>query len=87
MRFNMGQKVICVKKTAWELVSGSGKLNCPRFNEIVTVLIYDPVVYDGEYFFNTEEYPLKEFYAEKNFAPLMDIPELTEILEQQPDHA
>lgn len=77
MRFKPGQQIVCtqpksgwVSDVTWEAVNG------PDRNEIVTVLAYA-----DECSILLHEYPdMNEGYHESNFEPLMDISELTEIL-------
>lgn len=88
MRFKTGQKVVCVNRNGWtSRLSGKSKPG-PLFNEIVTVESNQP-----DNTIRLTEYRMPGFialrfsYEEDQFEPLMDITELTEILEQQPEHA
>lgn len=91
MRFEQGQKIVCIKEGTW-LIHGTKMPTenpAPRYGDIVTC--------DG---YNTygmlllEEYNVIGVYTntrisfnEIRFAPLMDITELTDILEQEPAEA
>lgn len=90
MRFKPGQKVVCVNKNGWKSRYTGIIKPGPKFNDIVTV--------EGHGFTEHNTIRLVEYgmpgfigprfsYEEDQFEPLMDISELTEILEQQPEHA
>lgn len=86
-KFQEGQQVICKHPTGMWL----GVVPGPFFNEVVTVSKYS-AIHPG--YIELIEYPvsrcgmsLPDCYAQDWFEPFMDISELTEILEQQPEHA
>ena len=98
MRFKVDQKVVCTVNGKWIFTNTGGfwrnlfiKLRHgwgPKFNEVCTVQGYSK---DGVNIY-LKEYRLREHdseycFNESHFEPLMDISELTEILEQQPEHA
>ena len=90
-RFKLNQKIVCVKETAWVISEQSHVKNFkpsqtwgPKYGDIVTV--------SGFEFQNSItllEWPFSEggrpaSFNENRFAPLMDISELTAILESEP---
>ncbi len=85
MRFKPGQKVVCViKGKPWHYGFG------PEYNEVVTVLrACECGCLDGVKFveYLTPKPGEEIAYMDCDFEPLIDITELTEILEQQPEHA
>lgn len=91
MRFKPGQKVVCVHKGDWKSIVSGRTMNDskPEYNEIVTVKEYKSIAFTTG--IQLTEYPTihgeVQIFQEKWFEPLMDITELTEILEQQPEHA
>lgn len=87
MRFKPGQKVICIRAIDWvyDNQTFSAKPIGPKKDEIVTVWQYNP---DDETYIILSEYRKHQSgwmqsFEEKNFEPLMDISELTAILEHQ----
>lgn len=87
-RFKPGQQVVCVRpdKNFKSYLTGKSHNFGPKNNEIVTIESY-PSKWPG--FVMLKEYVRNPFtgnkscYEEKWFEPLMDITELTEILEHQ----
>lgn len=81
MRFKKGQQIVCISPGDWRYSDGS-KAPGPKRNEIVTVYGYDlpNSVLLYEYMEDGEG------YNEIRFEPLMDISELTEILNHEPQH-
>lgn len=92
MRFKPGQKVVCVNDKGWNVIQGVGITNeaGPKRGDIATVHSYAMSSKDHlalvEWRFCTLS-GLHQFFEERAFEPLMDISELTEILEQQPQEA
>lgn len=92
-RFKPGQKVVCIRKAGkiWRGYDSDGN-PCsnvgPEFNEIVTVSkspsLWDDAMTLEEYQHVPPGQTLPCAYAQQYFEPLMDITELTEILESQP---
>lgn len=83
MRFKIGQKIICMKKTPWRIPISGNVGHGPLHLEEVTVSGYNPIYPTGVIL---REYPMNsQGYEEHNFEPLMDITELTEILESVPE--
>lgn len=84
MRFKPGQQVVCVaSKKGWN--DGYKNIPGPLPNEVVTVdhYITDKILAVSEYPIENDDYG----FHERWFEPVMDIKELTEILESQPEHA
>lgn len=84
MKFKKGQKVVCVDVTPRNFPDSGGLI----LNEIYT--IFGPNVFGAKGVILYEvrsPYNLDGSFWEDRFEPLMDITELTEILEQQPEHA
>lgn len=77
MRFKVGQKVVCIREAPWDIGRG------PDHLEIVTVLEMENIYYPALLF---SEYGPYAAFNEKYFEPLMDIFELTEMLEIEPLH-
>lgn len=85
MRFKPGQKIVCIKEGEWRDRKGDlFPFPCPKYGDIVTVLSPCPFYADS---IRLSEYGNSYSFTERRFAPLMDISELTEILEQQPEEA
>jgi hypothetical protein len=92
MKFKPGQKVVCIHKGDWRgLIYGSIDNGFkPKFNEEVTIHGYGKL--NGLTGVSLIEYPINSYgspqmFLEKWFVPLMDISELTEILNHEPEHA
>lgn len=86
-RFKVGQKVVCKYGNGdWQIVQNGRKhTSAPMEGEIVTIREYvEPL--DGDEYFVCYEHTTCAL-DENDFEPLMDITELTEILEQQPEEA
>ncbi len=95
MRFEIGSEVVCIKNCNWDYGFG------PKKGEVVTVTNFGYFRFhpqDGEplknkFWLAFSEYPQvyngrRNAYAAKYFRPIAaNITELTEILEQQPEHA
>lgn len=86
-KFKPGQQVVCIKQGEWRNSQTKMKIYNwgPRYGEIVTVFQYDPEFPDS---IELVEHPVspngKECsFKERDFAPLMDISELTEILKHE----
>jgi hypothetical protein len=73
-----GQQLICIAKEIWHVGFGPAK------DEIVTFKCVHP--WDDDFIVLKEYDREKAGYHRKFFAPLMDISELTEILESVPQH-
>lgn len=97
-RFKVGQQVVCIStqqqplqaKDEFGRAIGNPVSYYPKYGEIVTVVKYSTYhrncIELVEYPFIPHGWKLPYCYPETRFAPLMDISELTEILEQQPEH-
>lgn len=86
MRFKKGQQVVCIQRAGWMHVdTHQENPNAPKYNEIVTVHSEDP---EHPGFICFEEYDHStdgDSFVETNFEPVVDISELKEILEHQPE--
>jgi hypothetical protein len=82
MRFKPGQKVVCINKDGWMSLDDYELVPGPLFNQVYMITSYECEGYCRVY-----EFSQTESWNEEMFEPLMDISELTEILEQQPEHA
>jgi hypothetical protein len=69
-----GDKLVCIAKEKWLVGDG------PKYNDIVT---FKSVYYFDKKYITFEEYGVNG-YLQQYFAPLMDISELTSILESEP---
>ena len=97
MRFNIGQKVVCVTTKTGPVKAtdknGNSTLSTyyPKYGEIVTVIAYSRYhknhIELSEYSLIPSGMDYPNCYRENYFEPLMEISELTEILESQPEHA
>lgn len=83
-RFKVGQKLVCIKKVPKNWKDGLGKIkDGPIYLEEVTCAGYNRKF---DYGVILAEYPHnKQGYNEARFEPIMDISELTEILEAVPE--
>lgn len=92
MRFKPGQQVVCIEESGWFVYwTENGKPDSsstgPAKDEIVTVFEYfenSPYVSFVEYRYDSLDGE-PQYFHEENFSPLMDITELTEILESVPE--
>lgn len=85
MRFKIGEQIVCLKKS-WYIYPSKESTSGPAFHEIVTVHSYDSLstLILDEYRYDPK-YGKECNFPEDCFAPLADISELKEILEQQPE--
>lgn len=84
MRFKVGQKVIHVDKDdTWVNLDDGTNAIGPSYLEIVTVMGYE-IGNDQMVLFYEYNQSDPDGYNERFFEPLMDISELTEILNAQP---
>lgn len=84
MRFHIGQELVCISNGAWVEEGNQRKGIGPKYSEIVTVDSYfnDYALHLVGY--NTIWHNGKRVaFTENNFAPLMDISELEEILQHE----
>lgn len=82
-RFKPGQKVVCVKDGLWRVIHGHDRKHPnPKYGDIVTV---ESISLNSDEHISFIEFPFNTFYSDKWFEPLMDITELTSILESQPE--
>ena len=87
-RFKPGQQVVCVSKfDSWiHLTDGREAIMHPKFNNTYTIDYYTGE-YDKCWGYGVvlKEIPIPDHsFGENNFAPLMDITELTEVLNAEP---
>lgn len=89
-RFKPGQEVVCVKEGLYfSSLHKKHHSTGPKYGDIVTVDGYHP---DGSDYIYLKEWPTSIGFTttswyEGNFKELMDITELTEILEHQTEEA
>lgn len=88
MRFKPGEKVVCILRGCWYDSNTNEKTKGPQYSEIVTVLgyyTYRYIILKEYQYANPHLNPgLPDHYDDAAFAPLMDISELTEVLQQEP---
>ncbi len=85
MRFKPGEQVVCIRANNNKWIYNGMLFTGPKHGEIVTISSYNggDCVHLVEYSICENGYFGINSYYEHNFEPLMDITELTEILEQQ----
>jgi hypothetical protein len=81
MIFSPNQEVVCIDKECKSASPGATKIPNIHYNSIYTINRYESYRY-GMWFVSVKELPEAFIYSEDSFAPLMEINELVEQLEE-----